>query len=282
MAGVPADDARAPEANCPSIRRRPPEPFLRKLERPRGQPDYDSTAMAGSGFPSHSAIGEESRRQGVPRLLVIDDEYRIADFVSRGLAGVGFEADKVSDSRAGLRAALDGGYDLVILDLLMPELDGRDLLVELLRAKPDQPVIVLSALGDTATKVRLLQLGAQDYVTKPFAFEELLARVNARLRSRTEGVTLRWGGLTLDLMTRRADAGAGPVALSEREFLLLRELMRSRGRTLSNEELLESVWGYRFDPGSNVVDVYVRRLRAKLGLGAIQTVRGEGHRIDLG
>jgi two-component system, OmpR family, copper resistance phosphate regulon response regulator CusR len=238
--------------------------------------------MAHGSLTARSGADREARRGGLPRLLVIDDEVRIADFVSRGLAGVGFEVDKVSDSRAGLRAALDGGYDLVILDLLMPELDGRDLLVELLRERPEQAVIVLSALGDTANKVKSLQLGAQDYVTKPFAFEELLARINARLRSRAEGVSLRCGGLTLDLVTRRADSGAGPVALSEREFLLLRELMASRGRTLSNDELLERVWGYRFDPGTNVVDVYVRRLRAKLGLGTIQTVRGEGHRVDLG
>ncbi|HEY8813312.1 MAG TPA: response regulator transcription factor [Candidatus Dormibacteraeota bacterium] len=238
--------------------------------------------MARSGVAPHLAVDGEPRRQGVPRLLVIDDEYRIADFVCRGLAGVGFDVEKTTDPKAGLQAALDGSYDLVILDLLMPELDGRDLLVELLKLRPDQPVIILSALGDTANKVRSLELGAQDYVVKPFAFEELLARINARLRSRAEGVTLRWGGITLDLVTRRADVGAGPVALSEREFLLLRELMRSGGQTLSNDQLLERVWGYHFDPGTNVVDVYVRRLRAKLGLGTIQTVRGEGHRVDLG
>jgi DNA-binding response OmpR family regulator len=212
---------------------------------------------------------------------VIDDEYRITDFVSRGLAGEGFEVDKVTDPEDGLRAAQEGGYDLVILDLLMPGMDGRNLLTALLKAKPDQAVIILSALGDTATKVQSLQLGAQDYVTKPFAFEELLARVNARLRSRADGVTLSWGGITLDLVTRRANRGAGPVALSEREFLLLRELMRGRGLTLSKELLLERVWGYHFDPGTNVVDVYIRRLRAKLGSGSVQTLRGEGYRIEL-
>ena len=216
------------------------------------------------------------------RLLVIDDEQRIVDFVSRGLAGVGFAVDHATDPRAGLRLAQDGGYDLVILDLLMPELDGRDLLVDLLRVRPDQAVIVLSALADTASKVRLLEIGAQDYLTKPFAFDELLARVNARLRSRHEGTTLKCHGLTLDLVGRRVDAGSGPVALSEREFLLLSELMRGGGRTLSNEQLLAQVWDYRFDPGTNVVDVYVRRLRAKLGAGAIETVRGEGHRVGLG
>jgi two-component system, OmpR family, copper resistance phosphate regulon response regulator CusR len=236
--------------------------------------------MAGSGVAPNLAVDREPRPQGVPRLLVIDDEYRIADFVCRGLAGVGFDVEKTTDPKAGLQAAVDGGYDLVILDLLMPELDGRDLLVELLKLRPNQPVIILSALGDTANKVRSLELGAQDYLAKPFAFEELLARVNARLRSRAEGVTLKWGGITLDLVTRRADVGAGPVSLSEREFLLLRELLRSGGQTLSNEQLLERVWGYHFDPGTNVVDVYVRRLRAKLGLGTIQTVRGEGHRVD--
>jgi DNA-binding response OmpR family regulator len=227
------------------------------------------------------APAAERRREGAARLLVIDDELRIADFVSRRLAGEGFEVDKASDPQDGLRAAQEGGYDLVILDLLMPAMDGRDLLAALLKARPDQAVIVLSALGDTATKVQSLQLGAQDYLAKPFAFEELLARVNARLRSRSEGVILAFGRVTLDLVSRRADSGAGPVALSEREFLLLRELMRSGGQTLSKEQLLERVWGYHFDPGTNVVDVYVRRVRAKLGPGTVRTVRGEGYLIEL-
>ena len=238
-------------------------------------------AVVGTGIAPTRVPDGERKKEGAGRLLVIDDEYRIADFVSRRLAAEGFDVDRASDPVDGLRKAQTDHYNLVILDLLMPAMDGRDLLAALLKVKPDQPVIVLSALGDTATKVQSLQLGAQDYLAKPFAFEELLARVNARLRSRAEGVMLTWGGITLDLMTRRANRGIGSVALSEREFLLLRELMRSRGQTLSKEQLLERVWGYHFDPGTNVVDVYVRRLRAKLGSVTVQTVRGEGYRIDL-
>jgi DNA-binding response OmpR family regulator len=218
------------------------------------------------------------KRRGAARLLVIDDEYRIADFVSRRLAAEGFDVDKSSDPVEGLKAALAEHYNLVILDLLMPSMDGRDVLAAILKVKPDQAVIVLSALGDTASKVQSLQLGAADYITKPFAFEELLARVNARLRSHAEGGILSWAGISLDLVTRRASFGTRRVTLSEREFLLLRELLRSRGQTLSKEQLLARVWGYHFDPGTNVVDVYVRRLRAKLGAETIQTVRGEGFR----
>ena len=237
--------------------------------------------MLAGGLPSRStAVGESGAR--VARLLVIDDESRIADFVSRGLVGAGFEVDKTSDPRAGLRLATAGDYDLVILDLLMPELDGRDLLAELLRARPSQSVIVLSALGDTANKVSALERGAQDYLTKPFVFDELLARVNARLRSRVEQVTLRCGRLSLNLVNRRADAGQGPIGLSEREYLLLKELMRAPGDTFSEQQLLERVWGYDFDPGTNVVEVYVRRIRAKLGVASIETVRGEGYRVGPG
>ena len=143
-------------------------------------------------------------------------------------------------------------------------------------------MLVLSALNDTASKVSCLERGAEDYISKPFSLEELLARVHARLRTaaRSSPTRLVAGPLSLDLIRRRADAGEGPIPLAEREFLLLGELMRNAGHTMSKERLLSSVWGYHFDPGSNVVDVYVRRLRAKLGAEAIVTVRGVGYRID--
>src|SRR5207237_1998419 len=211
------------------------------------------------------------------RILVIDDEDRILDFVSRGLRCEGYEVDVADDAREGLEAALAQRYDLVILDLLMPGLPGIAVLDRILQQKPRQAVIVLSCLTDTTSRIQCLGLGADDYVAKPFNFEELTLRVNARIRSaRWNADTLEAGTLKLDLVRRSAHAGGRPVGLTEREFLLLRELMQNAGETISKERLLASVWGYHFDPGSNVVDVYVRRLRAKLGAESIVTVRGEG------
>ncbi|HEY8679037.1 MAG TPA: response regulator transcription factor [Candidatus Dormibacteraeota bacterium] len=215
------------------------------------------------------------------RILVIDDEHGIRNFVSRGLCAEGYTVDVAADGAGGLNAAISEPYDLVILDLLMPGLNGTDVLHQLVQRKPGQSVIVLSALTDTASKVNALDLGAEDYLAKPFSLEELLARVKVRLRhAQFRQVFLGTGGLKLDLIRRQVEAPGGRVTLAEREFLLLRELMTRAGDTLSKEHLLAAVWGYRFDPGSNVVDVYVRRLRAKLGGNAIKTIRGEGYRID--
>jgi two-component system, OmpR family, response regulator len=218
----------------------------------------------------------------VGRLLVIDDEQRILDFVRRGLQAEGMTVDSASDGEQGLQLALARSYDLVILDLVMPGMDGNTVLRRILEQKPSQAVMILSALNDTASKVSSLERGAEDYISKPFSLEELLARVRARLRSaaRSGPTLLATGSLSLDLIRREVDAGSGPIALSDREFLLLGELMRAAGRTISKERLLSAVWGYHFDPGSNVVDVYVRRLRTKLGAGAITTVRGVGYRLD--
>jgi two-component system copper resistance phosphate regulon response regulator CusR len=216
------------------------------------------------------------------RILLIDDEQRIVNFVRRGLEAEGLRVDPARDGEEGLRLALSGGYDLVILDLVMPGLDGLTVLHRLLESRPSQAVLVLSARDDTASKVASLEGGAEDYISKPFSLEELLARVRARLRTaaRTNPTELIVGSTALDLIRRRADAGEGPVALADREFLLLRELMRHAGAAVSKERLLSSVWGYHFDPGSNVVDVYIRRLRAKLGAETITTVRGVGYRFD--
>jgi DNA-binding response OmpR family regulator len=216
------------------------------------------------------------------RVLLIDDEQRILDFVSRALVAEGLAVDSAPSGEDGLKLARSRSYDLVILDLVMPGTDGHRVLDLIQQENPAQSVLVLSALNDTRSKVRSLEHGAEDYVSKPFSLDELLARVRARLRTvaRSEGTRLVGGSITVDLIRREADAGAGPIPLSEREFLLLSELARNAGRTISKERLLSAVWGYHFDPGSNVVDVYVRRLRAKLGPDAITTVRGVGYRID--
>jgi two-component system copper resistance phosphate regulon response regulator CusR len=230
--------------------------------------------------PSARGTGVEPALAG--RVLLVDDEQRIVNFVRRGLEAEGLEVDAAGGGEEGLQLALSRSYDLVILDLVMPDVDGLSVLQQIVERKPSQPVLVLSALSDTASKVRSLELGAEDYLSKPFSLEELLARVRARLRTaaRTDQTKLAVGGTTLDLIRRQVDDGGGPVPLADREFLLLQELMRHAGRSVSKERLLSSVWGYHFDPGSNVVDVYVRRLRAKLGPDAITTIRGVGYRFD--
>jgi DNA-binding response OmpR family regulator len=214
------------------------------------------------------------------QILLIDDEQRILSFVGRGLRAEGYAVDTASEGMEGLRAAQEHHYDLVILDLLMPGLHGQAVLERLLQEKPSQPVLVLSAVTGTNTKVECLELGAQDYLGKPFSFEELLARVKVRLRTPAQTRFLKAGRITLDVETRAVDTGTGPIVLAEREFLLLLELMRGAGRTISKERLLSTVWGYWFDPRSNVVDVCVRRIRVKLGDDIITTVLGEGYRIN--
>ncbi len=214
------------------------------------------------------------------RILLVDDEPRIRDFICRALSSAGYAIDFAETGAAGLRHALTGDYDLVILDLIMPDLDGREVLSQLARERPEQPVLVLSCLADVTTKVDCLELGAQDYLTKPFSLAELLARVRVRLRHDHPGSeVLRAGELALDVGRLEANIGHGPVALTRLEFLLLRELMEHAGQSVGKGQLLASVWGYDFDPGSNVVDVCVRRLRSKLGFDLIKTVRGEGYQL---
>ena len=213
------------------------------------------------------------------RVLLIDDEPRINDFVSRALVANGLEVDTASRGDEGLRMARDGEYDLVVLDLMMPGISGLGVLRALLEHDPHQRVLVLSALSDVESKVHCLELGAADYLSKPFALSELVARVWARLRQDGGGGPVRAGDVTLDAGRRTADAGRGPVHLSDREFLLLQHLVRNAGRVCTRAELLEEVWGYHFDPGTNVVEVYVSRLRAKLGRDAVQTIRNEGYRL---
>jgi DNA-binding response OmpR family regulator len=218
----------------------------------------------------------------VARVLIIDDEPRIVDFVSRALAAEGFRVDSAPDGIRGFELARSGRYELVVLDLLLPGRDGVTVLRQLMDARPEQRVLVLSALADVRNKVECLELGASDYLPKPFAMAELVARIRARLRQATSGPDeryLRRGDITLDLVRRVADAGTGWVMLPEREFLMLRNLMLRAGDVCTRQRLLEEVWGFGFDPGSNVVDVCVGRVRAKLGPDVIETVRGVGYRF---
>jgi two-component system, OmpR family, response regulator len=215
------------------------------------------------------------------RILVADDEPRIRSFVGRALNAAGYDADFADNGAMALRAALENHYDLVILDLVMPGVDGKQALRELIAIRPRQPVIVLSCIADVPAKVEMLELGAQDYLTKPFALAELVARVRARLRAdpAPPGEIIRSGGLALDVSHMVADIGHGPVSLTKLEFLLLRELMEHAGEPVSKSRLLASVWGYDVDPGSNIIDACIRRLRSKLGFDLIKTVRGEGYQL---
>lgn len=217
-----------------------------------------------------------------PRVLAIDDEPRILDIVARGLGRVRCRVDTEQDSREGLRRALTDVYELVIVDLLMPGMDGITVLRRLKEDKPEQQVIILSCVSDSHSKVTCLDLGADDYLSKPFSLDELVARVRARLRSttRSAGSSLIAGAIFLDLAKREADVGSGRIRLTTREFLLLRELMSNVGQTVRKEQLLSAVWADEFNPHSNVVDVYVRHLRTKLGPACIKTVYGIGYRLE--
>jgi two-component system copper resistance phosphate regulon response regulator CusR len=217
------------------------------------------------------------------QILVIEDEPRIRAFIARGLEAEGFRVDGAGNGSDGLRHALARTYDAVVLDLLLPGLDGLSVLRELHEQRPELPVVIVSARSDLSTKLRGFGLGASDYLAKPFAFDELVARLRVQLRAqrpRTDESILKVGTLTLDLARRQATLGGIVADLSDREFRLLHHLVEHAGEVISRERLLSEVWGYHFDPGSNVVDVCVRRLRKKLGIGSpIETVRHAGYRL---
>jgi two-component system, OmpR family, copper resistance phosphate regulon response regulator CusR len=216
------------------------------------------------------------------RMLVVEDETRIRAFLARAFDAEGFKVDVVEDGEQGLAMGLTGRYQFVILDLLLPGRDGFDVLRELHQRRPDLPVLILSARSDLATKLRGFELGAVDYLAKPFSLDELLARARVQLRRATHtdgGTVLHAGGLALDVTRRQARVGETVADLPDREFRLLHFLMLHVGQVISRQRLLSEVWGYDFDPGSNVVDVCVRRLRRQLGPDApIETVRNAGYR----
>lgn len=216
-------------------------------------------------------------------ILVIEDEPGISSFVSKGLTSAGYNPTIVATGRDGVSHGLTGGYDLIVLDIGLPDIDGFEVLRQLRGQGVSTPVIILTARSSVTDTVTGLESGADDYMAKPFRFEELLARIRLRLRNQGASSTSitqhRLGELSMDVATREVHVGSRRVDLSAREFSLLETFLTHPNQVLSREQLLDRVWGYDFDPGSNVVDVYVRYLRNKIGPEWITTLRGVGYRL---
>jgi DNA-binding response OmpR family regulator len=217
----------------------------------------------------------------VTRILIAEDERNLVSFLEKALRAAGYTTTAVADGPSAVALARDEDFELLILDLGLPILDGTEVLRTLRAQGRRLPVIILSARDDVRDKVAGLQLGADDYLTKPFELDELLARIQVRLRDvgTSESLTLAAGDVALDLRTRRATVEGRTIELSAREFALLELFLRHPDQVLSREQLLAHVWGYDFDPNSNVVEVYVGYLRRKLGADVIATVRGMGYRL---
>lgn len=217
---------------------------------------------------------------GGQRILVVEDAERLAQLLERTLEGAGFTVNTALRGLDGLALAKATTFDLVILDLVLPDIDGRAVLTGILEERPEQLILILSACADVHARVSCLELGACDYVTKPFELSELVARVRLRLRERWDQCdprTFERGGYRLDLQRRTVSTSLDTLSLSTREFVLLEFLMRHAGDVCTRDELLDHVWGYSFDPGTNVLEVYVARLRHKLQRDCIQTVRNVGY-----
>jgi two-component system OmpR family response regulator len=218
------------------------------------------------------------------RVLVVEDDERIASFVSKGLREAGFAVDTAGDGAEGLHLAVTEPYDAAVVDIMLPGLDGLSLIERVREKNIKTPVLILSARRTVYDRVKGLQTGGDDYMTKPFSFSELLARIQALIRRATQTSdpsVLRAGDLTIDLLSREANRGGEPVTLPSREFALLEYLMRNKGRIISKTSILEHVYDYSFDPQTNVVDVLVCRLRNKVDRDfepkMIHTVRGTGY-----
>jgi two-component system, OmpR family, response regulator len=219
------------------------------------------------------------------RILLVEDEPGIVDFVRRGFQADGFDVQSADDGLSGERLALDEHYDVIVLDLMLPGRDGLAVLASVRRAKPETPVIVLTARGEIEDRVAGLDAGAVDYLVKPFSLAELRARVRAQLRvvAQTAPTTLRGADIEIDLLTRQVRRADAVLQLSSTEFELLVYLVRHCGQVVSREQILSAVWGYEHDPATNVVDVYIGYLRRKLGRrddpAPIYTVRAVGYRL---
>jgi DNA-binding response OmpR family regulator len=219
------------------------------------------------------------------RILIIEDEPAIADFVARGLRAEGYTVDSVGDGSEGARRGLADAVDLVILDLMLPGQDGLSVLRELRAGKPAVPVIILTARNDVGDRISGLDAGATDYLAKPFSFDELAARVRAHLRTQRQPdiTALEAAGIRVDLLRRHVEHDGRRIALSAKEFDLLAYFVRHPNQALSRQRLLRAVWGYDFDPGTNVIEVYVGYLRRKLAgdtrSSPIETLRNVGYRL---
>ncbi|HEY6951103.1 MAG TPA: response regulator transcription factor [Bacteroidota bacterium] len=216
------------------------------------------------------------------RILLVEDELKVARFVQQGLEAEGYEVDVAADGKAGEKKALGGSFDLILLDVLLPKKDGFEVLETLRKGKLRTPIIMLTARGTTEDIVNGLDLGADDYLTKPFAFNELLARVRSHLRRGSQNKTvLKLADLQLDTVTHKATRGTTQIELTTREYSLLEFFLRNPSTLLSRTQLAKEIWGFNFDPGTNIVDVYVNHLRKKIDNGypvkLIHTERGKGY-----
>jgi len=244
----------------------------------------DSSAETPASTPEQAGPDADAFVEGA-RVLVVEDEPGIVDFVRRGLEAEGFAVEAASDGIEGERMALQGSFDAIVLDLMLPRRGGLEVLASVRRASPTMPVVVLTARGEIEDRVRGLEAGAVDYLVKPFSMAELVARLRAHLRvvAQASASVLSAEGIEVDLLSRRVRCGGRTVRLSTTEFELLVYLLRHHGRVVSREQILSSVWGYQHDPSTNVVDVYVGYLRRKLGRpeepAPIFTVRAVGYRL---
>lgn len=223
------------------------------------------------------------------KILVVEDDETTGDYIASGLEQNGFVVDRARDGRDGLFHATDGNYAAIVLDRMLPGMDGLAVLSALRAAGIHTPVIVLSALGSTDERVKGLKAGSDDYLAKPFAFSELLARIEALQRRGSAAVpevatTLSCGNLNMDLLTRRVERGGARIEVQPREFRLLELLLRNQGQVVTRTMMLEEVWDYHFDPGTNVIDVHISRLRKKIDEGSdtplLHTVRGVGYMLS--